>query len=428
MLRKRWSAAVVAALALVAGCHNSGHNQNSTDMRALNAVVDAEPLDFLVADDVKAAALPLGATSSYSEFTAGTRDVKVRSSTVQSILAEKSTVFGDGLSTTLVAYGKRATMSLLTIADDNTAPGSGFFGIRAAGLSADAASTDLYLATGDISSVAPTISALAYGGLTDFAQITPGSYSIVLTTSGTKDILFQSAPQSFKEGQQPLVAVIPAGGGKLVNVVLMTPPGDSTATLLTNPFARVKAVNAIADAPSLNFKADAATLFSNVTYTGISSYATTAAGTRTLRAEAAAVPGVAIASLTRALDPAKDYTLVALNRLAQAQLVAFADDNSLPATGFARVRFANTLVDSTTVDVLVNFATQTQGIPYAGTSGYYQLAPTTPQTLYTVSFTAPGGAVAIATSTSVEVDAGSVYTFYLMGTSAAPQIKIIRDR
>src|SRR5258708_21850580 len=102
MRQYRWRvAAGLAALLLAGACDNSGHTQNSTDMRSLNAVVDAEPLDFIVADDVKAPALALGSASSYSEFSAGSRDVKIRSSTVQSVLAERTLTFGDGLNTTL---------------------------------------------------------------------------------------------------------------------------------------------------------------------------------------------------------------------------------------------------------------------------------------------------------------------------------------
>ena len=82
------AAACAAVLALLAGCHGS-HNQNSTDMRALNAVVGSEPLDVLVADSVQASAVPVGTTSSYSNFASGTVDVKVRSSTTQTVLSEK---------------------------------------------------------------------------------------------------------------------------------------------------------------------------------------------------------------------------------------------------------------------------------------------------------------------------------------------------
>ena len=90
MKRGFWMAVAMALALAAGGCKNSGHAQNSTDMRVLNAVVDAEPLDVLVDDDVKVASLALGSTSSYSEFDSGTRDVKVRSSTAQSVLTDKS--------------------------------------------------------------------------------------------------------------------------------------------------------------------------------------------------------------------------------------------------------------------------------------------------------------------------------------------------
>src|SRR5262249_9138868 len=145
----------------------------------------------------------------------------------------------------------------------------------------------------------------------------------------------------------------------------------------------------------------------------------------TFQVEASKVPGTTLASLAQTLDPAKDYTLLAANRLAQIQLVAFADDNTVPSTGFARVRFANAMVGSTTVDALVNFASQATGIAFAGASTYYQLAAATD---YTITFASAGGVQTIATLTPVELDAGNVYTLYLLGTTSTPQVKLVRDR
>ncbi len=125
------------------------------------------------------------------------------------------------------------------------------------------------------------------------------------------------------------------------------------------------------------------------------------------------------------LDAAKDYTLVAASRLAQIQLVSFADDNTVPNAGFVRVRFANAMVGSTTVDALLNFASQATGIAFGSASAYYQVAAATD---YTITFSTPGGVQTIATLSPVEIDAGNVYTFYLLGTSAAPQVKLVRDR
>jgi hypothetical protein len=107
------------------------------------------------------------------------------------------------------------------------------------------------------------------------------------------------------------------------------------------------------------------------------------------------------------------------------QLVSFSDDNSLPATGFAKLRFVNGLAGSTTVDVLVNFASQTSQLAFASASSYYQLAPSL---TYTITFSSPGGVSVISTLTPAELDAGGVYTAYLVGTQAAPQTRLVRDR
>lgn len=111
--------------------------------------------------------------------------------------------------------------------------------------------------------------------------------------------------------------------------------------------------------------------------------------------------------------------------IAAPQLVAFSDDNSLPNSGFAKLRFVNAQARTASVDVLVNFASQSSQLAYARASTYYQLAPST---TYTITFATPGGVTVIATLTPVELDSGGVYTAYLFGTQAAAQARLVRDR
>jgi Domain of unknown function (DUF4397) len=423
MKRIWWITATIAMLAVIGGCKNNGHNQNSTDMRVLNAVVDAEPLDVLIDDDVKQASVAFAAATSYAEFDSGSRDTKVRSTSQGTILAEKTVAYNSGVHSTLVLYGKRSSIGTLQLIDDATSPSSGKFKLRVADLSPEAGAIDLYITnTGDITSVPASMVNVGYGAVTDFSEFVPGSYRLTFATAGTKDVLFQSAAQTFAEGGISTLTVFPAIGGKLVNAELLTSAGG---TYLPNPFGRLKAVNAVPDSPALNFKADGATLLSSVPFGGSSSYVTINAGARSLTLEAANVPGTALATLAKTIDPARDYTTIAVNNLGQAALAAFVDDNTLPAAGFAKVRFGNAMVGSTTVDALVNFASQASGIPYPGVSSYYQLAAST---TYTLTFATPGGVSVITTLSPVEIDAGAVYTVYLMGTAAAPVAKLVRDR
>ncbi len=427
---KNWRLAALAALlTLVAGCHG-GHTQNSTDMRAVNAVIDAEPLDVLVDNDVKFGGLAFGATSPFSEFSSGGREVTLRSASNQAVFFDKNLNFGSGANYTLVIYGTRSAMSALQLTDDivspDTAPASGNFKIRAVGASADSGPVDVYVTqAADISNSPATIGSISFTSVSGYSESAAGSYRIVLTVTGTKDVLFQSAPQTFAAGSIYSLVVVPSGGGKLANALLLLQGQGGTGTLLANPSGRIKAVNAVPDSNGFNFKADGTMLLSNVPFGGSSSYVSLATGARTLQLEASNVPGTNVATLPLQVDPARDYTAVAVNSLAQAQLVTFADDNSLPATGFAKIRFANALASAPGADVLVNFASQVSGLAYKSASSYYTFAPSL---TYTFTFATPGGITVLATLTPVEIDAGAVYTVYLVGTASAPQLRLVRDR
>jgi outer membrane murein-binding lipoprotein Lpp len=425
MNHKNWIGVALAALALLSGCKNGGHDQNSAQVRILNAVVDAEPLDLLVDTDVDATAVPVDVLSPYREIGSGTRTASARSSTNGAILATKSLPFNDGGDYTIVFFGKRASTQAIQLLDDTADPSSGHFKIRAGGLSPDVGLLDLYVLAGDLASNGPTMSSLSFGTVTDYLELVPGTYSFVLTTAGTKQVVFQSTPQTFAAGAKLTFLAMPSNGGMLANGELIT---STSGTFMANPLARVKAINAIPDAGPLTFKADTATLLSNVPYTGISSYVTTPSGTHALSAELAAVPGTAIVSTSQALGAARDYTLIAGGMLSTAAPFLLTDDNSAPAAGFAKVRFANLRADGVAADVLVNFASRASGINPGSASDYFLLAASTATTGYTITFTNPGGVTVVATIDSGELDSGGIYTAFLFGTGASASIRLIRDR
>ena len=215
----------------------------------------------------------------------------------------------------------------------------------------------------------------------------------------------------------------PPAGGKLLNAMLITQGGS--ATLLQNPNARLKATNAIADATAVNFRADGAPMLLNVPFAATSSYVTLTQGSHLLTLELSNIPGVAAASLTRTLDPARDYSLVAAGTSAAPAVIAFTDDNSLPTAGFAKVRFVNAAAGSSPVDVQVNFAGVAGGLAFGTASSYYSVAP---GTTYTLTFASNGGLTVLASLSNAELDAGGVYTVYLLGTSGAAQARLVRDR
>lgn len=411
----------LAALVL-AGCKNSGTNQNSTNLRTLHAVPDAEALDILVDGDVKTPALAFGAVSASTNFNSGTRALKARSATNGAILLERSQALGSSANYTMVLVGKRASINNLMLLDDITAPASGKFKVRSAGFTPDVGAVDVYVVPGAITDVSATIGGVGFSIVSDYIELAAGNYRIVFTAGGTKDVVFEAPARAFADGGKYTVGVFPSVGGRLANAIVLTP---DSGTVINNTQARIKAVNAIPDSPSLNFKVDATTPFSNVPYQGVSSYVNATVGSRSLQIEASNVPGTNLATLTKQLDAARDYTVVAVGTLAAPSVVALNDDNSFPATNFAKVRFVNLRADTVAVDVLLNFVSQATAIAPRTASAYYPLAAAT---TYSVSFTTPGGVTVLATLDTGNLESAGVYSVYLFGNTAGTAAKLVRDR
>jgi len=421
MKKLAFIASALFALGVLAGCKGT-HDQNSAQARMLNAVVDAEPLNMLVDDAGKASGIALGATSAFTEVNAGTRDVKIVSSTTAAVLLEKTLAFPDGTNDTVLVYGKRAAMNAAVLADETTAISSGHLRVRVVNLAPDTGTVDVYIGTGDISTIPAAVIGAGAGNVTASSEISPGSAPITITTSGTQDILFTSSAQTFTAGQYVTIVVLPAPGGKLVNAITMVQGGATT--LLQNSIARVKATNGVADAAAgYNFRLDGAALLLNVPFTGSSSYINVSSGSHAVQLEPANVPGSTVASFTKSLDGAKDYSIVAFGSSASPKLAVITDDNTAPGTGLAKVRFVN--AGSTPVDVQVNFASQVSGLAVGAASTYFNAGPSL---TYTMTFTTPGGLSVLASATNIEIDVGGVYTAYLLGATAPQQIRVVRDR
>jgi hypothetical protein len=422
-MKKIWLAVFLAALAVLSGCHKSS-SSNSTNLRSVNAVGDSEPLDVLVADNVAVSALALGSTSGFSSVNSGTQEVKVRSSTSGAILSDKSINFPSGAFNTLLIYGHRAAMQNQLLADDTTTIDSGQLRVRLVNLAPDAGPVDMYLAA-PIASSPVIIGAAAYGTVSSSAEVAPGSLTITFTTAGTQDILFQSSPQTFSAGTYYTILVVPTQGGKQVNAIILTQGSSGSGTYLQNPVSRMKAVNDITDSTTVNFKVDNTAVLLAVPFGGNSSYVNTLSGQHTLQVEASNVPGTNLASLSANLLAARDYTVLSTGTLASAQLTAILDNNTLPASGFANLRFVNGLNGGGNADFLVNFAVQASGVAFQTASTYYSLAPST---TYTITATTSGGVTVIATLSNAELDAGGVYSAYLLGTPSNAKLVLARDR
>ena len=182
--------------------------------------------------------------------------------------------------------------------------------------------------------------------------------------------------------------------------------------------ARIRVVHASPDAPAVDVYVNGKAAFTGATFFGATDYAMLAPASYKIDVFAASAngqgtPAISVPSL--ALESGKDYTAVAyglLNGTPKITVLPFADDNSAPAAGKAKVRFIHASPDVPAVDIAVtggpvlftNIASGKAGNYISVDAGTYNLEAR-PTGTTTAALKVPG----------VTVEAGKVYTVYAVG-------------
>ena len=178
---------------------------------------------------------------------------------------------------------------------------------------------------------------------------------------------------------------------------------------------RVRVVHASPDAPAVDVWVDGAKAFTNAPFKGITSYAGLTAGDHKVQVVPTGATEPAVISATLSLDSDKDYTVVAVGKLASIEPLVLVDNNSAPAAGKAHVRFVHASPDAPAVDVAVkggpvifsNVAFKGVGDYTPVDAGTYDLEVRLAGT-DTVALSVPG----------VKLDDGTVYTVFAMGLAS----------
>lgn len=417
---------VVSLMLILAGCKATESAKNTAQVRILHASPETESLLLKVSSgDTKVSSVATGTTSAYVTLDAASTVYEIRSVTDNTLLATRTTGLNGGSRYTLIISGRRSALVTAFVEEDTINPASANFRFRVQNF-ANVGAVDTYLVaqTSDVPASTVTLAGAGSNSGTAFLEQAAGSFQVVLTTAGTKDIVYESAKQTFTGNTSYTFAVVPGKSAKLANLTLLTFGETGTATVLPNLRSRVRAIHASPDAPLLAFNNNAANMFSNVPYKANSSYTTSTSGDRTMSL-AAIVSGSlsTVVSKTISLTGGEDYTLVAADRFSAIDLVRLADDNLPPITGKARVRFVNMSQDAGAVDVLVNFAKTFSSIGFKGASTYAELDAGT----YTLGFNASNTSAGIASTAATLLETGKIYTVLLLGPVASVDTKIITD-
>lgn len=182
--------------------------------------------------------------------------------------------------------------------------------------------------------------------------------------------------------------------------------------------ARVRVLHASPDAPAVDVFVDGEAVLEGVTFTTLSGYLELPAGSYDVAvapAGAGADNAVIEASLTLSADT--DYTVAAVNRLADITAEVFVDDND-GDNGQARVRAVHFSPDAPAVDVAQTDGpgvgngsrVVAGGLSYRNATGYLELPPTA----YTFEIR-PAGASTAVSSFDAPLEPGATYTVFALG-------------
>ena len=425
-VRALLSIAFLGLITVLTGCKATEELKTTAQIRLVHAVPDAEALTIKIKDgDTKVASITTGSTLTYTTFDSASKDYEIRSATDGTLLASRTLSFTGGSRYTIVLSGRRGSITTTTLDEDSVSPSSGKFRFRVNNL-ANVGGVDVYFValTANVASEQAKYYSAASSGLTGYTEVSEGDYQLVLTTAGTKDIVYESVRQRFAASISFSLVFTPGKSTKLTsNTVMLTYGESGTSSMLPNLRSRLRALHASPDGPLLAFRNGGTTMFSNVPYKGNSSYTTSLSGDRVLDIEAFGITGAPVASGTFSLAGGEDYTMIAVNRAASVELIKL-DDNNLPSTlGKARVRFVNLSPDAGAADMLVNFSKTVSSLPFKSASAYQEFDTGT----YTFVFNASNTNAAIASTAALDLDGSKTYTVFLLGLNGATETKVITD-
>jgi hypothetical protein len=247
-----------------------------------------------------------------------------------------------------------------------------------------------------------------------------GNVQIRVTRSGTKDVIYDSTPQSISERASIEAVVYTRTSSKLVGVTLLNL--DSTGTSITAPnlLALFKVVNGSSVPSPLNVFVNSNLLLSNIPFAGASTYQLTTAGAPTVAIEATATPGAALLTLMPTLGPGTDSSILLTGPAGALQALVLGDNNLPPVPNRARVRFVNGTTDVSALDVYVNFGKAFSALAMNSASpGLEFSADADAGTSYEFDFTVAGTLQPSLKLPGVALFGGKTYTIYVVGPPAA---------
>lgn len=426
----------LAAAALLSSCGGGGGSQGQ--VRLVNATLTHASLDMISSSDSSTlvSAVATSTVSGYVGVNSGAPSLQINDAGSSTALVGTTFALNGGQHVSVVAYEIDGVMQVPgLIAEDTTNPSSGLSALRVLDLAPDAGGLNIYVIANSSTtgpSAAPTsttsptfvISSPSQASASGYSLITPGTYSIWVTSAtNASDVRLTINSVSLVDQQNAALILTPTAGGVLVNGSTLVQQGAYTSYPTTG--ARVRVVAAVGAQSSgnpsvVNVTAGSTTLAANVSAPRVGSYVTIPS-TSSL---AVTVNGAALTLSKATVSAGTDTTLLVWGDASAPKTTLLADDNHESSTaGAVKVRLVNAMsgTSATPVTWSVAAAQLTTPIAVGAASDYYNSLQSTGVD-FQANSTADGSLVF---SKTTDLQQNEVYTLFLFGNGGAPSTLVL---
>lgn len=416
----------IAATLFITSCEDPGNQPvpEKARLRLLHLAYDAPSVDLRVDGALVSTNITALESSGYQLIDAGTRRIVLSpaGSSVELLVATES--LGEARDYTIYAFPPAAAFSASLREDQRLVPlGKSF--VRFVNATTDGGQLELRVASGSSALAGP----VGQTGVTDQKQIDAGSVSFGIYKNGSLVADYDAVTLAEKTSYTIVVHgtlatsdAVPMG----VRMFADNGTGETYVDLVATSFdARLRAVNAVIGATSLNVTIDG-TSVTTVGYTQHSTYGSVTPGVRRLAFLASGTP---IIDRDVTLQSRKSYSVFATGSIVPADIAPLVlEDVTVPNATQALVRFINLSPDMGKVDVLTPLGATDYAIPYmqginfrevsvsATTNSAFLALPPSPEgSPYVFKFRKSGTTEIAFEQNGIVLEAGKIYTMWVGG-------------
>lgn len=348
--------AVLLASTLLVGCSDDDDSPAvpKSSLRALHLSPDAPAVDVAVNDSVVLQDVTYRQASGFVPVNAGSLGLDVLVANTDTVALAADLDLTRDTKYTVIAANNVATIEALVV-EDNDVPAEGFAQLRVVHGASAAPAVDVFVSApdADFTGLTPTLEDVAFKAISAELEVAAGDYRVRVTAANSSDVIYDSGSLALAAGVEYIaVASEVAEGISPIGLTILTDLSDTPVVLVDDARARIRVVHGSADAPAVDVLVDDTEVLDAVTFGNASDYLELLGGNYNIDV-AADDSGAVVIDANLDLTSRSDYTVIALNTLAQIEALVLEDDNSAPAAGNIKLRLVHAAVNAGLVDIYI---------------------------------------------------------------------------